>query len=278
MNGKINKTTQQSRRKKVLLRTSTNPSRKRKSSSEGLQSQRPKRAKNQTVRYGRRLSATNRDEFFEQFTSSNTESDDTNYREYTSPVITDLIPVDESSSSSSEAGVSKRAQQNPCPLGQMLSVSNRGASFEHISSNTDSDDASILNQINDARKSISPNSHSHLINLDDESSTISDDVVSVRSDSVDSGSKNNVELKLNEIVLSKLNEIIERISNIEKTTAKMEIRLRYLEQLVGRTATDSAGRDEEDFAQLGLPIKSLQSLDKLESDLNLEAYRQKLVI
>lgn len=81
-------------------------------------------------------------------------------------------------------------------------------------------------------------------------------------------------------VLSKLNEILERMSETEKNTAKIDVRLRHLAQKIDQIESgdiEKEGAVGLDFTTLGLPIKTHESLQKLESDLKSSEFRQKMV-
>lgn len=164
-----------------------------------LNDERPKRDRKQTERYGRRMSTSNHDEFFQQTSQEN--------------------------------------------------------SFNHSAVSVDSHDSTRP-----------------VANLAAERETTRCDGSNTCTQHCE---KNNI------LVLAKLNEILERISLIEKNMAKMDVRLRRLGQTVDQI--DGGGIEKEDaigldFSQLGLPIKSLVSLNKLESDLQSEDFRQKMVI
>lgn len=87
-------------------------------------------------------------------------------------------------------------------------------------------------------------------------------------------------LTQSEVIISKLDEILIRIAAIEKFQAKTEVRLRNIENSMERYdngTNETDGNEAVDRARLGLPVKTLPSLDKLEQDLATEENKQQMV-
>lgn len=85
-----------------------------------------------------------------------------------------------------------------------------------------------------------------------------------------------------ETIISKLNEILNRISAIEKSEAKNEARLRNIEKFMDRFNNGLSDADADDVirvdkSQLGIPVKTKASLDKLEKDLESDEKRKQVV-
>lgn len=112
--------------------------------------------------------------------------------------------------------------------------------------------------------------------LEDElNDTIDDDIISV-------GTNERSQLTQSESIVSKLDEILIRIAAIEKFQAKSEVRLRNIENFMERcdNGTSANTNDADECAnrsQLGLPVKTVQSMDKLEQDLATEEKKQQYV-
>lgn len=86
-----------------------------------------------------------------------------------------------------------------------------------------------------------------------------------------------------EIVLKKLDEILVRLGELEKNTAKTDVRLRNVSnELVAfrqnpRAAATIGSVDPADLAKRGLPINSLEALDSFERNLKDEAFVNDIV-
>lgn len=234
-----------SEKRRIVTQNSQNKSRLRVS-----KAKRPKRMKSKPIRYGTRISASDRDAFFERV-SSNTDSDDTTDGYVQTSDTINLIEHSESgsnaSSLSSDEIVSIRDDTNSLT-----------APPESIGFQTPLDETSV--ELTSPLES-------------DERHVPIEEICACGRHSTPSESNDHV-------ILAKLDEILKRISCIEKSTAKMEVRLRNLES-VSRIDIDIGQRasySEDDFIQLGLPVKNQGSLDKLEEDLNSEDFRRRMVI
>lgn len=237
--------TQRLRNKSVVR--GTNAARKRKITSAIVAStastaKRSKRTHKKPDRYGKRLSASDRDAFFEQI-SSNTDSDGTTDGLIKTP---DTIHSIDSGESSSDLEI----------------VDSGSSSRETVSS--------IANE----RTALHAMNHVHTTPIEEINGQTPIQRI-LRSDEYTSRPESN-----DRAILTKLDEILMRISCIEKNTAKIEVRLRNLEQ--NSTRVDIVGDEREsdnesDAMQLELPVKNKESLDKLEANLNLQDFRRKMV-
>lgn len=230
-------------------------SKKRKKPSENVShiSKRPKRAQNKPDRYGKRLSASNRDEFFQQILSSS-DSDDTNNAQ----VPNNEINLVESSDSSGESVLEschntsngrvnvEQNQRTPIHERCDVPVSESSSEFELISSGSSSDE---------------------MMNVEQHTRTSMLEIGSVLSE-LDEFNGRQTSTTDDRTILSKLDEILARVSLIEKNTAKMEVRLRNIEA-IAESGVNLAGNIQndhtsfEDLTQLGLPVENQASLDKL---------------
>lgn len=237
--------TQRLRNKSVVR--GTNTARKRKITSAIVEStaKRSKRTHKKPDRYGKRLSASDRDAFFEQI-SSNTDSDGTTDGLINTP---DTIHSIDSGESSSD-----------------LEIVDSGSSSQETVSSI-ANERTALHAMNHVHTTPIEEINGHTpiqrIRLSDEYTSRPEPESNDRA------------------ILTKLDAILMRISCIEKNTAKIEVRLRNLEQ--NSTRADIVGDEREsdnenDAMELELPVKNKESLDKLEANLNLQDFRRKMVI
>lgn len=169
----------------------------------------------------------------------------------------------------------KRIPKKPERYGMRRSASDRDTFFEQLS--TDSDDTNHVRS--------SPAKTPSAINLIESSESFCETITS-GSSSDETSNRPATPLKMNDAptpersgshceMLSKLDEILKRISAIEKNTAKIETRLKHMENTsieVAETIDD--GSDLIDF---GIPVNSKSSLDDLEKKLNSDEFRKNMV-
>lgn len=236
-----------SEKRRIVIQNS-----RKKSISRGNISKRPKRTHKKPDRYGARKSASDRDAFFDQI-SSNTDSDNTT----DIPLPNSDIYLIESSESHSD-GLSSCADD-------LDSIRDNGPT---------SPSGTIVDDMRTSPREISDAQIIHLLTPPHETNDVPSPVEGICScDRQTTSHETNI--------IAKLDEILKRISCIEKNTAKIEVRLRNLEESIARVGIDiekGTNDSERDFIQLGLPVKNQRDLDKLEEDLNSEDFRQKMVI
>lgn len=240
-----------SEKRRIVIKNS-----RKKSISRGNIAKRPKRTHTKPDRYGRRISASDRDAFFDQV-SSNIDSDDTNQENVQTSESINLIESSDPGSSGSNSNSD-----------EMVSIIDNS-----LTSPLETNDMQIpLHERN--------NEHAYLIEISDvEAPSNETNDWHSQAEGICSGNRHTTSLESNDhVILAKLEEIIKRISCIEKNSAKMEVRLRNIEQSLADNEVNKRESDgEAGFTQLGLPIKNRESLDKLEQDLNSEEFRKTVV-
>lgn len=231
-----------SEKRRIVIQNSRN-----KSILRGNPAKRPKRTNRKPDRFGARISASNRDEFFDQL-SSNTDSDDSNNDRVQ---IWDTINLIESSDASSNGYISSSDE--------LVAIGDNGrttpSEINNVQSQAPETNGGRTNtlEVGDVQTSVDETNDQH---------SPVEGICSCDKHKTPPGSNEHV-------IIAKLDEILKRISSIDKNTAKMEVRMRNLEETVARAEIDVGKRasdNEQDSIQLGLPIKNQESLNKLEED------------
>lgn len=225
---------------------------KRKSKDAALETapldKRPKRSTKKPVRYGKRISAINRNAFFEQFNSNDTQQ--SNEDDSTSNALDDSDASHNSNDDIDSSHSSIQLSNN-----SMLNVHNSSHDSEHILHESSNNSTADLPQLNDNLEAHSPQS-------------------------------NIGHSTFHSTVITKLDEILKRISYIEKDSCKTQARLskldrnfdRYLERLNGNGIDVMEAVSETDREIFGVPISSKIALDKFEKDLSSSDFKSKLVM
>lgn len=239
-----------------------------------------RRTQKKPDRFGKRLSASSHNEFFGQV-SSNSDTDDTSNRNFISLIVTtdssSDLEIINSGSSSDEMHTSTHEVRDvhstlhgindeQTPVGSVSLI-------DHNTTTSGRDDRTVSSELTHEIDDV----HSALLEINDRQ--IPFESVSLIDDNTTTSGRDD------RAILSKLDEILKRISFIEKNTAKMEVRLRNLEQIaqngpnfVGIDVDGNTSDNDQDFIQRGLPVANQESLDKLEADLKSENFRRQMVI
>lgn len=191
---------------------------------------------------------------------------------------------------------SNRIQKRTSRYGSRLSAVNGDAFFEALSNSVPETSNSIIQITSESSSSNQTNESSNTNDLSSDTTPISavptaestpsnsksPTIVTNLSSSIHSisiASRNTFE----ETVLHKLNEILVRLSELEKNTAKTDVRLRNVaNELVAirqnpRAATKIGTVDPAELARRGLPISSLEALNSFEQNLKDEAFVNDIV-